>query len=1073
MLHVHRSASADVLVAELAALLAVPVGDPFASEVVAVPAAGVERWLAQRLSHVLGAGANGAGICANVEFPSPARLLDDAVAALSDDPDAAAAWRAERMVWPLLELVDSGYPVPGRAAASPGRRYAWAARVAGIFARYAVERPELIAAWARGEADLAGLPEDLRWQPGLWRELRERIGTPSPAERLPDVLDALRKNPDRLALPDRISVFGLNRLTRYRLLVLAALAEHRAVHLWINHASPALWAAVAAGNPPRHPFLASMSRDVQALQRRLVEVAPDLTDHLHSVPARPAGLLGRLQTALYDDAAPADPAPRDPADDSVTVHACHGRARQVEVLRDVVIARLEADPTLQPRDVLVMCPDIEAFAPLIAAAFSGVTDTDGGRTAHPATTLRVALADRAPRASNPLYGTVETLLRLAAGRAGLGAVLDLVETDPVRRRFGLDADATAQLREWMEQARVSWGYDAAHRGRYGLGSITTGTWRNGLDRLLLGVTMEDTGAWLADAVPLDDVDSTQIDLAGRFAELLDRLAAAVEFFSAARPVAEWARGLGPIVCGLTLPAAAWQTSALLRDLDDLAAQTTGHAVDVDLADFTALWAMRTPARPSRTGFRSGSLTVATMVPMRSVPHRVVVLLGLDDGVFPRADYVDGDDLLARDRRDGERDPRTEDRQLLLDAVSAAKEHLVVLHTGADERSGLPVPPAVPLAELLDALDSVAVGAAGGPVSAEVTVRHPLQPFDPRNFTGEGNAFRSFDPVGLAGARAMLGTRLPRAPFISEALPAAPVEDVELDDLRAMLLHPVKEFLRRRLGVRLAEPVVEVPEALPVELDGLLEWGVGDRLLTARLAGRDITDCVDAEVRRGVVPPGELGLEVVRRIGRAAEAVAVLARDHLVGDPDSLDINAEVRVGGVDRALRGTVTGVRAGVVTRVSFSKIGPKQLLAAWVDLLALTVARPAQQWQAVVIGRAGQGEAIRRVLGPIPVEIATEALVDLVVVADLGCCEPLPLPLKCGHTWATAAGRNLSPARIAEAAAREWDNKWGGERTDPAHVLVWGPDAPFDSLDLRRLGELAARVWAPFLSATAAGPR
>ncbi len=1077
MLHVHRSASADVLVAELAALLAVPSGDPFAPEVVAVPAAGVERWLAQRLSHVLGAGSPtagslGAGICANVEFPSPAGALDDAVAAVSDDDDRGELWRADRVVWPLLELVDSGYPVPGGAAGSPGRRYAWAARVAGILTRYGHERPELLQAWALGEDERTPIPHDLRWQPDLWRALRQGIGTPSPAERLPEVLTRLRKDPDRIALPSRISVFGLNRLTRYRLLVLAALAEHRDVHLWINHASPALWAAVAASRPPGQPFLASMSRDVQALQRRLVEVAPDLTDHVHATPERPDTLLGRLQIALHDDAAPARRSPRARGDDSITVHACHGRARQVEVLRDVLLHRLEADPTLQPRDVLVMCPDIEAFAPLIAAAFGAPTEI--GPAAHPATALRVQLADRAPRASNPLYGTVEALLRLGAGRAGLGAVLDLVETDPVRRRFGLDSDATAQLREWMEQARVSWGYDAEHREQYGLRGITSGTWRNGLDRLLLGVTMEDTGVWLADAVPLDDVDSTQIELAGRFAELLDRLAAAVEFFATPRPVAQWARGLGPIVCGLALPPAAWQTSALLGDLDELAEQTTDHEVSLDLADFTSLWAIRTPPRPSRAGFRTGKLTVATMVPMRSVPHRVVVLLGLDDGVFPRADHVDGDDLLARDRRDGERDPRTEDRQLLLDAVCAAREHLIVLHTGADERSGLAVPPAVPLAELLDAIDTVAVGGTGGPASAEVMIRHPLQPFDPSSF-GDGAAgrFVSFDPVGLAGASAMVGIRLPRAPFVAGALPPVPPADVELDALRAMLLHPVKEFLRQRLGVRLTEPVVEPPETLPIELDSLVEWSVGDRLLAARLADREINDCLAAEVRRGVVPPGQLGLDIAKRIGAAAEAVAALARGHLVGDPDSIDINVEVRVGGADRALRGTVTGVRETTLTRVSFSKLGPKQLLAAWVDLLALTVSRPAHQWQAVVIGRARQGEAARQVLGPVPVDVATEALIDLIGVADLGCREPLPLPLRCGHTWATAAGRNLSPTKIADAAARDWTSKWGGESTDPAHVLVWGPDKPFQELDLTRLADLAVRVWAPFLSATAAGPR
>ncbi|MGQ0847274.1 MAG: exodeoxyribonuclease V subunit gamma [Sporichthyaceae bacterium] len=1077
MLHLHRCSSADVLVGELAALLAAAGEDPFAAEVVAVPAAGVERWLAQRLSHVLGAVQEGAGICANVEFPSPARLLDGALAAVDDAPDAGA-WAPNRTVWPLLALIDDGHPVPGGATAAPGRRYAWAARMAGVFARYGQERPEMLAAWARGEQG-PELPADLAWQPVLWRALRASIGTPSPAERLPQALARLRADPQAAPLPGRLSVFGLNRLDRARLQVLVALAAHREVHLWIHHASPALWQAIADGRKPAHPFLASMSRDVQALQRRLIDLAPAIVDRLHPAPAPPATLLGRLQAALYADAPPtaAGRVKVEAGDESIAVHACHGRARQVEVLRDVLLHRLAADPTLQPRDVLVMCPDIEAFAPLVAAAFGAAVEPDAGT--HPAATLRVRLADRAPRAGNPLFGTVEALLHLAAGRAGFGAVLDFVETDPVRRRFDLDIEQTAQLRDWAAAARVSWGYDTEHRRHYGLGAINAGTWRNGLDRLLLGVAMEDAGEWIADAVPLDDVDSTQIELAGRFAELFDRVRAAVDFCGVPKSAAAWARGLGTILEGLATPSASWQLGALLRDLDELAEQTAGYEVVLDLADFTALWALRTPARPSRAGFRTGSLTVATMVPMRSVPHRVVVLLGLDDGAFPRADYVDGDDLLTRDHRDGERDPRTEDRQLLLDAVCAAREHLVVLHTGADERSGLEVPPAVPLAELLEAVDGIAVGAGNVRASVEVTIRHPLQPFDPRNFgAAVGGAepparpFRSFDPAGLAGATALAGTRHPRGRFLVGALAARELGDVDLAELRSMLVNPAKEFLWQRLGVRLSEPVSEPPEALPIELDGLLAWGVGDRLLEARLAEREILACLEWETRRGVVPPGLLGVAAARRIGAAAEAVAAQARPYLVGDPDSVDVTAEVRVDGTDRRLAGTVEKVYGGTVVRVSYSRLGPGHLLRAWVDLLALTVARPAQPWQAVAIGRGSQ-DAVRRVLGPVPLEQATEALADLIGVADRGRCEPLPLPLKTAYTWASCLGRNMSQAKIRESAERDWTNRWGGESAEPAHVLVWGPEAPLDALDLARLATLSSRVWAPFLAQPRGGGR
>ena len=118
----------------------------------------------------------------------------------------------------------------------------------------------------------------------------------------------------------------------------------------------------------------------------------------------------------------------------------------------------------------------------------------------------------------------------------------------------------------------------------------------------------------------------------------------------------------------------------------------------------ALLSERLKGRPTRANFRTGHLTICTLMPMRSVPHRVVCLLGMDDGVFPRKSPRDGDDLMLADPHVGDRDARTEDRQLLLDALLAATDQLIVTYTGNDERTNLVRPPAVPIGELLDVID---------------------------------------------------------------------------------------------------------------------------------------------------------------------------------------------------------------------------------------------------------------------------------------------------------------------------------------------------------------------------------
>src|ERR1700727_3083923 len=237
------------------------------------------------------------------------------------------------------------------------------------------------------------------------------------------------------------------------------------------------------------------------------------------------------------------------------------------------------------------------------------------------------------------------------------------------------------------------------------------------------------------------------------------------------------------------------------------------------AEMRAFLQRRLEGRPTRANFRTGHLTVCTLMPMRSVPHRIVCLLGLDDGAFPRKAPRDGDDLMLAEPHLGERDPRSEDRQLLLDALLAAQDRLIVTYTGNDERTNALRPPAVPVGELLDIVDATAV-TDGGRARDRVVIRHPLQPFDPRNFTAgkvAGPQPWSFDSVALEGAQALSAPRHPPQPFLAGALPRRADEVVELAELVRFVEHPVKAFLRQRLGIGLSRPCDGTPLALSVEL----------------------------------------------------------------------------------------------------------------------------------------------------------------------------------------------------------------------------------------------------------------
>jgi len=627
MLHVHRAERADGLVNALGGLLGEPLADPFATEVLAVPTRGMERWLTQRMSGYLGVTAGRMdGVCANVEFPSPRRLVADAVAAASGiDPDGDP-WLAEHAVWPLLDVVEDclGEPWLANLAAHLGagdeeaddsrrsRRLSTVRHIADLFDRYALHRPEMVRAWARAQdSDGAGraLPEEALWQAELWLRLRARTGIASPAERLGDACARLQDEPDLVDLPARLSLFGLTRLPAGRLAVLRALAAHRDVHLFLLHPSPGLWAQVAAvraqlpavvrrtddvtATLPTNSLLASWGQDARELQL-IVGAGEQPVDHHHAVEHRGETLLARIQADVRADrAAPGAPLPGhddlrpalDPADRSVQVHACHGRARQVEIARDAILHVLQEDPSLEPRDVIVMCPDIEAFAPLIHATFGvGALLDDDDPDDAPADTgvpdLRVRLADRALRQTNPVLGVVAQLLDLTGARLTASQVLDLADRDPVRRRLGFDDDDLARVQEWVADSGIRWGLDAVHRAPFKLDSLAAGTWRAGLDRLLVGVAMTEDGHRLYEGVlALDDVESGAIDLAGRFVELVDRLGAALDALSASRTVAGWAAAIAAAADALTATSVrdGWQRAQLQRLLDDVVEQAAAAA----------------------------------------------------------------------------------------------------------------------------------------------------------------------------------------------------------------------------------------------------------------------------------------------------------------------------------------------------------------------------------------------------------------------------------------------------------------------------------------------------------------
>ena len=528
-------------------------------------------------------------MCAGVSFRSPRSLIAEITGTGDDDP-----WSPDAMVWPLLDVIDVSLDEPWcntlathlghfergeEKELRQGRRYAVARRLAGLFASYARQRPQLLVDWLDGDRRPRPRPAVAA---GPVARARRPVDADPPHIRHPKTVVRLQESPTDL--PARLSLFGHTRLPVTEIELLDALATHHDLHLWLPHPSDDLWTALADvhGPIPRrddtshrdvgHPLLATLGRDLRELQRSLPAPADRRIPRRRD---RPDTLLGWLQSDIAANAVRPEGRVHTPDDRSVQVHSCHGPARQIDVLREVLLGLLADDETLEPRDILVMCPDIETYAPLIVADF-GLGDVVQG--VHPAHRLRVRLADRSLVQTNPLLGVASQLLPLAGGRVTASEVLNLAQAAPVRARFGFTDDDLEDITRWVRQANIRWGFDHEHRKPYGVDFVQN-TWRFGIDRVLAGVAMsDDSHAWIDTTLPLDDVGSNRVELAGQLAEYVDRLQRdrrPAHRCKAAARVADRA-GRRHHAAHPRRRRRRWQTSQLQREFADVLASRTAR-----------------------------------------------------------------------------------------------------------------------------------------------------------------------------------------------------------------------------------------------------------------------------------------------------------------------------------------------------------------------------------------------------------------------------------------------------------------------------------------------------------------
>jgi exodeoxyribonuclease V gamma subunit len=856
---------------------------PLEEEVVLVQSNGMAEWLKMML-------AAQTGICAATRVELPGRFLwrayrqvlgRGAVPALSPLDKLPLAWRLMALL-PLLAPGPGFEPLAGfLRGGGLERRLQLAQRLADLYDQYQVYRADWLAAWEAGrdvlprqpdDAAAPPLPADQGWQAMLWRALvAGAAGAPTRGGLHQRFVAALQAAGAAPAVPRRIVLFGTTHLPWQTLQALAALSQHSQVLLAVPNPCRWHWADIIDGRellrmqrrrlPLRagrdlaavaledmhahaHPLLAAWGRqgrdfvrqldafdDALAAQQRFAVAKVDLFDEgagetlLQQVQARIRDLVPLHEHTRQAVAA---------EDRSIVFHIAYSAQREVEILHDQLLALLTSQPGLQPRDIVVMVPDIELFAPAIRSVFGQLPRSD-------ARFIPYDIADLQQRGHHPLLVALEWLLRLPQQRVRASELRDLLEVPAVAARFGIAADDLPQLAQWVQGAGIRWGLDAAQRESLGLGACgDQNTWAFGLRRMLLGYASGEAGQALGDIEPYAEVGGLDAALAGALAALVQAVS---DWWAQGRdslPPAAWAERLRALLQAMFKPGDERERLTLAALHDALrawleACDTAGFDQPVPLAVAREAWldGLAEPGLGRR--FRAGGVTFCTLLPMRAIPFEVVCLLGMNDGDYPRSTARSDFDLMGRpgQTRPGDRARRDDDRQLMLEALLSARRVLYVSWAGRSVRDHSEQPPSVLVSQLRDYL------AAGWhqDVLVSRTTEHPLQPFSRRYFEADPVP----PPRGERLFTLALEWRAAHADGAAPATPAAaavppfvpdPAVPLTLAVLTRFLKNPVKEHFRARLDVVFAPEDEAEDDDEALVLDGLDSYALHDEVLRA-------------------------------------------------------------------------------------------------------------------------------------------------------------------------------------------------------------------------------------------------
>jgi exodeoxyribonuclease V gamma subunit len=741
----------------------------------------------------------------------------------------------------------------------------------------------------------------------------------------------------------------------------------------------------------------------------------------------------------------------DKADDSIQVHSCHSPTREVEVLQDRLLSLFESNPALLPKDILIMTPDIATYSPFIEAVFSVPPDAPRW--------IPFSIADRGVRQESQLANTFLSLLDFHGSRFGVSQVMAILESRAVQKRFSLSEEDLELIRLWVRDTRIRWGVDGESRKDFGLPDFPENTWRAGLERMLLGYSLPGQGEKMFKGIlPYDKIEGSDVAALGNLADFSERLFALGKDLDELRSLKEWGDFLTKILDEFFLTEEETERDVLfirrvLRDLSEKQ-ELSGFDEKIPLGVIKSHLGSSLEKEMFRHGFLTGGMTFCAMLPMRSIPFRVICLLGMNDDSYPRQVKSLGFDLMARNPRKGDRSRRNDDRYLFLEAILSAREKLHISYLGQSIQDNSIRPPSVLVSELLDYIEE-GFEVSGEKILERIVANHRLQAFSPEYFRKKGKLL-SYSRENLEAARRAVDPDKEGKLFIERALPEPPEEwkTIDVNQLCRFFANPAQFLLTQRLGIYLEEERALLEETEPFEVKGLEKYLLEQELLEKGVERRSPEDSFQAVKASGQLPHGVPGECFFKETWRGIESfLGRLAsyREGTLLSPMEVDLPL-----GKFR-LVGRIENIYPHGLLHFRYADVKPRDRLRIWIHHLILNKVQNRTYPSSGIL-------ACRDFDCKYPPVKESEALLkDLLEAYWHGLMEPIHFFPLSSFAYAEALGKGKEPDQALKSARNTWEGSdfHRGEMEDAYYQVCFEHAEPLDG----EFEELSKSIFEPLI--------